>query len=123
MYQAVKHVHLTCVALSLSGFLLRGFWMVTGSPLLTARLTRIAPHVVDTVLLASALVLASQFTPVPAWIWAKVAGLLCYILLGMLALKRGKTLAVRIAALLAAVLTFAWIVSVAFSKTPAGFFA
>ena len=123
MYQAVKHVHLTCIALSLGGFLLRGFWMVTGSPLLGARLTRIAPHVVDTVLLTSALVLASYYWPVPGWIWAKVGGLLTYIFLGTIALKRGKTPAVRMMALAAAVLTFAWIVSVAFSKTPAGFFA
>ncbi|QID17212.1 SirB2 family protein [Nitrogeniibacter mangrovi] len=123
MYQVIKHVHLTSVALSLAGFLLRGFWMVTGSPLLKARLTRVLPHVVDTVLLGSALALVSFYDSVPAWVWAKVIGLLCYIVLGTIALKRGRTLTIRLVAMGAALLTFAWIVSVALTKQPAGFLA
>jgi uncharacterized membrane protein SirB2 len=123
MYQAVKHLHLTCVALSICGFVLRGVWMMTDSPLLRARLTRILPHVVDSLLLASALYLVSQLGGVPAWVWAKIGGLLVYIAFGMLALKAGRPLPVRVTALAAAVLTFAWIVSVAITKLPAGFFA
>jgi uncharacterized membrane protein SirB2 len=123
MYQALKHVHLTCVALSLAGFLLRGFWMVTASPLLQARLTRIIPHAVDTVLLLSAIALVSHYESVPGWVWAKVAGLIFYIAFGMIALKRGRNMMQRMLALVAAVSVFAWIVSVAVTKTPAGFFA
>jgi uncharacterized membrane protein SirB2 len=123
MYQAVKHIHLTCIALSFCGFLLRAYWMMTDSPLLRARLTRILPHVIDTLLLASALYLVSQLGGVPAWVWAKIGGLLVYIAFGMVALKAGRPRGIRVAALVAAVLTFSWIVSVAITKTPAGFFA
>jgi len=123
MYQAVKHIHLTCIALSFSGFLLRAYWMMTDSPLLRARLTRILPHVIDTLLLASAVYLVIQLGGVPAWVWAKVGGLLVYIAFGMVALKAGRPLGIRVVALVAAVLTFSWIVSVAITKTPAGFFA
>lgn len=123
-YYTLKHIHVTLVGLSAAGFLLRGLWMVTGSRLLHHRLTRILPHVIDTLLLASALVLAwmiSQYPFVAGWVTAKVFGLLLYIVLGTIALKRGKTFGVRLVAFLGAVLTYAWIVSVAITKNPAGF--
>ncbi len=124
MYFAVKHLHVTCVVLSATGFLLRGFWMLTGSPLLRHRLTRVLPHIVDSLLLLSALTLAAmiaQYPFVAGWVTAKVAGLLAYILLGTVALKRGRTAGVRAAAFAAAVVVYAWIVSVALTKDVAGF--
>ena len=33
-YLALKHLHVTCVVLSGLGFALRGWWMLTDSPLL-----------------------------------------------------------------------------------------
>ncbi|MBN8441513.1 MAG: SirB2 family protein [Thauera sp.] len=126
MYLAVKHLHVTCVVLSAMGFLLRGAWMLSGSALLRHRLTRILPHLVDTLLLGSALVLAvmiEQYPFVAAWVTAKVFGLLGYIVLGTLALKRGRTLAIRLSAFAAAVAVYAWIVSVALTKNPSGFLA
>lgn len=123
MYMALKHLHMTCVGLSLLGFVLRGVWMMTGSDRLKARATRVLPHMIDAVLLGSAIALVSFYDAVPNWVWAKVAGLLIYIVLGTVALKRGKTRNARLAAFVLALLTFAWIVSVALSKSPAGFFA
>ncbi|WP_230971124.1 SirB2 family protein [Nitrogeniibacter aestuarii] len=123
MYMALKHLHMTCVALSLLGFVVRGFWMMTEAPQLKAKLSRVLPHVVDTVLLGSAIALVSYYDAVPDWVWAKVVGLLIYIVLGTVALKRGKTRQVRIAAFVLALITFGWIVSVALSKSSAGFFA
>jgi len=123
MYMALKHLHMTCVGLSLLGFVLRGVWMMTGSDRLKARATRVLPHMIDAVLLGSAIALVSFYDAVPNWVWAKVAGLLIYIVLGTVALKRGKTRNARLAAFALALLTFAWIVSVALSKSPAGFFA
>jgi uncharacterized membrane protein SirB2 len=82
------------------------------------------PHVVDTVLLASAVVLAWQLrlSPLAApWLAAKIIGLVVYIALGMVALRFGRTLRTRATALAAAVAVFAWIVSVAFTKDPRGF--
>lgn len=126
MYLAIKHLHVTCVVLSGFGFTLRAFWMLVGSPKLHARLTRILPHIVDTVLLVSAIalsVMAAQYPFVHGWVTAKVLGLVAYIVLGTIALKRGRSLRIRRAALAGALLTFAWIVSVALSKSAAGFLA
>ncbi len=125
MYFAIKHLHVTCVVLSAAGFLLRGLWMLSGSALLRHRLTRVLPHVVDTFLLGSAIALAvmiGQYPFAAGWVTAKVLGLIAYILLGTVALKRGRTPGVRLAAFAAAVLTYAWIVSVALTKDVAGFF-
>lgn len=124
-YLILKHLHVTCVALSGLGFLLRGGLMLADSPRLQARVLRIAPHVIDTLLLASALSLAAllhQYPFVQGWLTAKVLGLLAYILCGTVALKRGRTKAVRVVFLILALACFAYIVSVALTRTPWGFF-
>lgn len=119
-YTLVKHLHVTCVALSGAGFVLRGIWMMRGSALLQRRWVRVVPHIVDTVLLGSAIWLAFALQQAPlahAWLTAKVAGLVAYIVLGTIALKRGRTRGVRIAAFVGALLAFAYIVSVALTKS------
>jgi len=124
MYFALKHLHVTCVVLSILGFALRGVWMLAGSALLEHRLTRVLPHVIDSLLLLSAIAMAAmigQYPFVAGWLTAKVLGLLAYIVLGAVALRRGRTLALRAAALAAALTVYAWIVSVALLKSPAGF--
>ncbi len=124
MYYVIKNLHVTCVVLSATGFLLRGLWMMTGSPLLQHRLTRVLPHLVDSLLLLSAIALAVMIQQYPfsaGWVTAKVFGLLAYILLGTVALKRGRTLGMRTTAFVGALLVYAWIVSIALTKNPAGF--
>ena len=124
MYLALKHLHVTTVALSGFLFFLRGVWMLTDSPRLAARWVKLVPHVNDTVLLASAIALTtmiSQYPFVHAWLTAKVLGLLAYIGLGMVALKRGRTKRVRLAAWLGALLIFGYLVAVARTKTPLPF--
>ena|SRR3569623_2081437 len=118
-YFTVKHIHIACVALSGAFFLLRGIWMRRSSPLLEQHWVRIVPHIVDTVLLASALTLvwmSGMYPFVQSWLTAKVLGLVLYILLGTIALKRGKTRSVRVAAFFAALLVFSYIVGVAITK-------
>jgi len=122
VYALVKQLHLACVAISLAGFVLRGMLMAAGSPLLKARFTRIAPHVVDTVLLASGLWLAwtlRQYPFVDGWLTAKVLGLLAYIGFGTMALKRAKTRATRLAFFALALLDAGYIVGTAFTRNPA----
>jgi uncharacterized membrane protein SirB2 len=117
----VKYVHVGCVVLSLAGFAARGALMLRGSPLLQARFVRVAPHVVDTLLLASALWLAwmmQQYPFVHGWLTAKVLGLLAYIILGSIALRRGHTRAVRLAALAGALLAAGYVAAVALTKNP-----
>lgn len=120
-YLALKHLHITCVALSGIGFAVRGYWMLCGSAMLQAAWVRRLPHVVDTLLLLSALALVwvtQQYPGAQPWLSAKVAGLLCYIVLGTVALKRGKTKAIRIGAFVLALLVFAYIVGVALTRNP-----
>lgn len=120
-YFLIKYVHVTSVMLSLAGFVARGALMLAGSPLLQARFVRVAPHVVDTVLLASAIWLAwmlHQYPFVHGWLTAKVLGLLAYIVLGAVALRRGRTKAIRTGAFAAALLAAAYVVAVALTKNP-----
>ncbi|MGB6055936.1 MAG: SirB2 family protein [Burkholderiaceae bacterium] len=119
-YLAVKHLHMSCVALSGTLFLLRGGWMLADSSMLARRWVRMLPHVVDTLLLTSAIVLAwwsGQYPLAQNWLTAKVLGLIVYIALGTVALKRGRTKAVRTAAFVGALLCFAYIVGVAVTRS------
>ena len=123
-YAALKLVHQAAVALSLAGFVARGAGMLTGASWIGSRSAKTLPHVVDTMLIVSAIALAwmLRLSPVNApWIAAKIAGLLVYIALGVVALRAGRTRAIRAAAFVAALLTFGWIVSVAITKDPRGF--
>ena len=125
-YFALKSLHLGAVITSFCLFALRGIWMLADSPRLNLRWVRILPHIVDTVLLASALALAwsiAQYPFVDSWLTAKVLALVAYIVLGSLALKRGRSRAARIASFVAALSVFAYIVSVALTRSPAGWFA
>jgi uncharacterized membrane protein SirB2 len=124
-YGAVKSIHAGAAALSIALFLTRGAWMLWTPQRLRQRWVRIVPHVIDTVLLASALWLAwhAGADGTRGWLAAKVVALLVYIALGTIALKRGRTRRIRVAALLGAVATFAYIVSVALTKSPLGVLA
>ena len=126
LYPALKGLHVSCAAISIVLFTLRGVWRMTTPERLARRWVRVVPHVVDTVLLASAIALAWMLRSAPiadGWLTAKVAGLVVYIALGTIALKRGRTAGVRAAAFAGALATFAYIVSVAVTKSPLGFFA
>ena len=121
LYLGLKHLHIASVVLSFALFLLRGAWMLVGSPLLGSRFSRIAPHVVDTILLASAIgltVVLRQYPLAQDWLTAKVVALVAYIVLGSIALKRGQTRAGRRAAFVAAIVVFCWIVMTARARAP-----
>lgn len=126
LYLLIKYVHMVTVLLSISGFILRGVWMLQASPMLRQPLVRRLPHVNDTLLLASALIMvfiSGQYPFVIDWLTAKVLALLVYILLGMVAFKWGRSPRVKVGAWLLALLTFAYIVSVAMSRSVMGFLA
>jgi uncharacterized membrane protein SirB2 len=116
-------IHVSCVVASGTFFLVRGVWMLLDSPLLQHPVARIAPHIIDTILLASAIVLAITIRQYPItddWLTVKVVLLVVYILLGTVALKRGKTKRIRSICLVLALLTFGFMVSVALSHHPLG---
>ncbi|SCY64588.1 Uncharacterized membrane protein SirB2 [Nitrosospira sp. Nl5] len=120
-YASLKMIHVTSVAISYLLFSLRGIWMMQESTVLQQRWVKITPHVVDTVLLTSAIALAIMIHQDPinnSWLSAKITGLLLYIGLGMTALKYGKTRKTRISAWIAAQVVFLYIVLVALTKSP-----
>lgn len=124
-YSTVKSVHVGTAALTITLFVIRVGWMLWSPGLLQQRWVKVVPHVIDTVLLVSALWLAWQLgaAGTHGWLAAKVIGLVVYIALGTIAIKRGRTRGVRLAAALAAIATFGYIVSVALTESPLGFFA
>lgn len=116
MIALLKHLHVTMAALSILGFLLRGYWAWRAPRLLRRKPVRIVPHVVDTLLLAAAigLLIAYGWNPFAFdWLVAKIALLVVYIVLGTLALKPRFGPGVRVPAFVAAVAVFAWIVVIA----------
>ena len=124
-YATVKLVHQVAVVLSLTGFAVRGAGSLAGARWVASRAAKTLPHVVDTVLLVSALALAWMLRLTldsAPWLISKIAGLVVYIGLGVVALRHSR-LRVRAAAWVAALLTATWIVSVALTKNPAGFLA
>lgn len=117
----LKLVHQGSVALSFGGFFARGLAALAGARWVRGRAARTLPHIVDTVLLGSALAMLWLLGLTPAaapWLAAKIVGLLLYIALGMVALRPGLPRAWRAAAWLAALAVFGWIVAVALSKNP-----
>ena len=96
--------------------------MLRESPSLHLRWVRVAPHMVDSLLLASAIVLAWQlgYSPLAQpWLAAKIVALLLYIVIGAIAFKYGKTRRIRLFAWLAAQMVFFYIVGVAVTHNPA----
>ena len=119
-YALVKLLHVGCAALSYAGFVARGVLMLRSEPLLNARWVRIAPHVVDTLLLASAIALAvmsRQYPFVELWLTVKVIALIVYIGVGMVALRRGRSRRERVVAWIVAQLVFIYIVAVAVTRS------
>lgn len=122
-YFTIKLVHAGSALLSGLGFAVRGVAGLQGKPWVRARLARTLPHVLDSVLLGSALVLAiaAGFSPFNApWLAAKIGLLLAYIGLGMVALSPRRSRPLRAVAFVAALLVFGHIVAAAVLKHPAG---
>jgi len=120
-YLLLKHAHMTLAALSGALFLVRGLWVLADSPMRQRAWVKSVPHLIDSLLLVTAITLAWWSAQSPlgnAWLTAKVAALIAYILLGSLALKYGKTRLVRLAAFAGALVCFGYIVATAVTKNP-----
>ena len=101
MYEILKNVHIITAALTICGFVLRGIWMLRDSALLTAGPTRILPHIVDTLFLLSGIGLIWVLNlPVlkQSWLLVKFVALIAYVVLGTIALRKGRTRRIRVAA-------------------------
>ena len=124
--EIIKTIHVTCALISFAGFFVRGIWMLRDSTLLQQRWVKTTPHIVDTLLLVSAIILAVQFRFSPLeqpWLMVKIIALLVYIGAGMVALRFGRSKTVRLYAWLFGLATILYMMSVANSKSVLGWFA
>ncbi|KAA0876420.1 SirB2 family protein [Nitrincola tapanii] len=125
MYMAFKHLHLTFVVLTLGFFLLRALLLLAYPKALKKRLLKILPHVIDTLLILSALGLLGvmQMNPfqVP-WVLAKILGLLAYVGFALYAFKWAANTQGRLLGLVLAGASLAYILLVAVQRTPLPFF-
>jgi uncharacterized membrane protein SirB2 len=126
LYLPLRHTHIACAILTVTLFVLRGGLMIADSPWQRNVVLRYLPHAVDTVLLTTALMLTTvirQFPFSTGWLTMKVLLLALYIVLGSIALKRGRTRRTRIAAFVAALLTVGFLLTVARTHDPLGMLA
>ncbi len=123
-YLLLKYLHIVCVAVSFSLFFVRGFWVLKVYPPATERWVKTLPHVIDGLLLASAvaMVVISPLMRWPLWMQAKIALLVLYVALALIAFQgRGGRLW-KGAAWFVGVLVFLYITTVAVLKEPSGIF-
>jgi uncharacterized membrane protein SirB2 len=121
----LKHLHMLCAILSILLFVFRGSLKLQGSEMLRNKLLRIVPHVIDTVLLASAIglaVLSAQYPFVQPWLTVKVIGLVIYIALGLMVMRFAQSQPVRLVCFVLAILVFGYILAVARTRMPLPFF-
>lgn len=123
-YLLFKHLHITCAVISFVGFFIRGIGKLRHAAFMEARWIKIAPHIVDTLLLLSAIALVmitQQYPGEAAWINAKIAALIVYIGLGMVVIKAKVSDRTRLIAWLAALATFVYLLAVAKAHNPLPF--
>lgn len=125
-YTIVKLVHVSAVVISIAGFALRGAASLAGAAWVQHRPARTVPHVVDTVLLGSAILLAwiAALNPLQVpWLAAKIIGLLLYIVIGVVALRPKLPWRVRAVAYGAALACALQIIAIAVTKSTLGVLA
>jgi len=125
-YLVPRNLHVGCAIATITLFVLRGLLMLADSPRRHGPVLRYLPHVIDTALLTTALMLTTVIRQYPfstGWLTVKVVLLVAYIVLGSIALNRGRTRAIRVAAFAAALATIGFLVSVARTHHPLGMFA
>lgn len=123
-YPLIKQLHLLTVAITITLFLLRFYWQRSGSAMLTRRWVRILPHVNDTLLLVSGVMLVMithfyPFSPQGSWLTEKLLGVIIYIALASVALsRRPRTDRTRWIAFLIALIALVIVIKLAVSKMP-----
>lgn len=122
-YPQIKHAHIGLALLSGSLFALRGALLLGGVRWPNAVAVRYLSYTIDTALLTAAMML---LTILPAalyangWLAVKIVLLVAYVVLGVFALRRGRTRRARTICYLAALLVFAQIYCIARAHHPLG---
>ncbi|TWT23318.1 hypothetical protein FQY83_01315 [Luteimonas marina] len=124
-YPQIKHAHIGLALLSGSLFALRGALLLAGARWPGAAPVRYLSYTIDTALLTAAMML---LTILPGalyangWLAVKVALLVVYVVLGVFALRRGRTTQARAVCYVAALLVFAQMYFIARTHHPFGVF-
>ena len=122
-YPEIKLVHVTAAITSGTLFLLRGTAISLGSSWGMIAPIRYLSYTIDIVLLTAALLLLAILPPAiysNGWLWAKLTLLVVYIGFGTLALKRGRTAAIRRACFVAAIAIYLCVYFIARTHDPLG---
>lgn len=122
-YASLKQLHVLFAIISISGFVFRSALKFRQHRLLQHRLLKVLPHINDTLLLLSAigLVLLGPHSLQQPWLLTKIVLLCVYIGFGLLTLRFAGTRSAQLLYFCLAVLTFAWMIGVALSKSPLPF--
>jgi len=101
-----KHLHMTLAVLSISLFTLRFVWTLVNSSKLQAKWVKIAPHIIDTLLLTFGVVMAVQYAINPfeqLWLGEKLLAVVAYIFTGYFTLKLARNKPMQIIGYLGAI--------------------
>jgi len=124
-YPQIKSVHIACVVSSGSLFAIRGAAVLSGARWPLALPVRWLSYAIDTTLLTAALML---LTILPwtmfgnGWLATKLTLIVVYVVLATFALRRARTRRARAGFYVAALLTFAFVVTIAIAHHPLGIF-
>jgi uncharacterized membrane protein SirB2 len=114
----IKHLHVALALLTAVGFVARGVLAFADSQLRNTKWMRIAPHVIDTVLLACGITLAVQLSLSPlanGWLMSKILGLLAYIGFGVMTMRAGSR-PLQLVGFVGAIASVSYIFAVAYTK-------
>jgi uncharacterized membrane protein SirB2 len=120
-YPVFKSVHVFSITMSAVLFVTRGVWLIRDSDKLSRRWVRIAPHIVDTILLLSAIALVVQLHQYPFvhhWLTAKILALLVYIGLGLVVFRFARSRRLQVINWLGALVVLTYIIAVALTHSP-----
>lgn len=122
----LKTIHVICAYTTGIGFLLRGILILMQSPLSNHRVTKTAPHIIDTILLLSGVLMVYQWSISPTtqpWLLAKLTALMLYIACGLVMIRFGTTENRQWIGLLGGLLIYIYIIGVAHSKSVLSIFS
>lgn len=120
-YIVLKQLHLSCITLTFLLFNLRAIGHLFGATWVQQKWLHVVPHMVDTVLLVTGILLAVQLQQYPfvdAWLTAKFFALIAYIIFGSLTLKHAPSWQTQLLSYMAALLAFSYLVSTALLHHP-----
>lgn len=125
-YPQIKLLHIACVLLSGGVFAFRGCLMLGGSVLGNHPALKWWSYINDSILLTAGLILMQMTRQYPVahhWLSVKLTLLVVYIVLGIFALRAGRSKSTRTVCFFAAIGIYLFMFSVARSHNPLGLLA